>query len=100
MQVARSGGSVAWRLTGFDNTRSMGALVFTFHDSGGNTIAPGMIRIDATLDFSRYFAASDLGGAFLLRLAFPVTGDASGIASCEAALTNSAGSSRTTRTTF
>ena len=100
MQTVRSGGVVELRITGFDNTRSLSALAFTFYDVGGNVIAPGVIRADAAADFSRYFAASDLGGVFLLRLAFPVTGDSSGIASCDAALTNSAGSTKTARTTF
>ncbi|MEO8370698.1 MAG: hypothetical protein ABI806_16055, partial [Candidatus Solibacter sp.] len=83
----------------FDNTRSLGALSFTFFDAAGGVIAPGVIRADASADFARYFATSQ-AGVFLLRLAFPVTGDTSGIAACEAALTNSAGATKTARTAF
>ena len=99
VQTVRSGGVVELRITGFDNTRSLGALAFTFYDAGGNALAPGVIGADAATDFARYFAGSE-AGTFLLRLAFPVTGDAMGIVSCEATLTNSAGSTKTARTGF
>ena len=64
------------------------------------SIAPGTLRVDAASDFARYFAGSDLGGVFLLRAVFPVTGDAAVIAACEATLTNTSGSSSTQRTYF
>jgi hypothetical protein len=99
-QGVRSAGAVEVRIAGFDNTRSLGALSFTFYDAAGNPIAPGAIRTDAAADFAKYFAASDLGGVFLLRAVFPVTGDAALVASCEATLANSAGSSKTQRTSF
>ncbi len=99
-QAVRSGGAVEIRITGFDNTRSLGQLSFTFYDAAGNPIAPGAIRTDAAKDFAGYFAGSDLGGVFLLRAVFPVTGDVNLIASCEATLVNSAGSAKTQRTPF
>jgi hypothetical protein len=96
----RSAGTLAVSITGFDNTRSLGALSFTFYDAVGNPIAPGAIGTDATADFAHYFAGSGLGGVFLLRAEFPVTGDPNMVASCEASLTNSAGTSKTQRTSF
>ena len=99
-QAVRSAGTLAVSITGFDNTRSLGALSFTFYDADGNPIAPGAIRADATADFAQYFAGSGLGGVFLLRAEFPVTGNAAMVASCEATLANSAGSTRTQRTSF
>src|SRR5450759_546071 len=99
-QGVRSAGTVEVRITGFDNTRSLGTLSFTFYDAAGNPIAPGAIRADAAADFAQYFAASGLGGVFLLRAIFPVTGDAALVASCEATLANSAGSAKTQRTSF
>jgi hypothetical protein len=99
-QGVRSAGAVEIRITGFDNTRSLGSLSFTFYDAVGNAIAPGAIRTDAAADFAKYFAGSDLGGVFLLRAVFPVTGDAALVASCEATLANSAGSAKTQRTSF
>jgi hypothetical protein len=99
-QTVRSSGQLEVRVTGFDNTRTLGALAFTFYDATGNAISPGTIRTDASADFSRYFAASGLGGVFLLRAVFPVTGDATVVASCEAALTNSVGEARSQRASF
>jgi hypothetical protein len=88
-QGMRSNGAIEIRVTGFDNTRTLGALSFTFYDGAGKAIASS--HSDAAGDFARYFAGSDLGGVFLLRAVFPVSGDASQVASCEVALTNAAG---------
>jgi hypothetical protein len=99
-QGVRLAGTLAVSITGFDNTRSLGALSFTFYDAAGNAIAPGAIGKDATADFAQYFAGSDLGGVFLLRAVFPVTGDAAVVASCAVTLSNSAGSTKTERTFF
>jgi hypothetical protein len=100
VQAVRSAGTVEIQVTGFDNTRSLGALSFTFYDAAGNPLPPGTIRTDATADFTTYFAASNLGGVFLLHAVFPVTGDTAHVASCDATLANSAGSAKTQRTFF
>src|SRR5260370_25391535 len=100
VQAVRSAGSIEIQVTGFDNTRSLGALSFTFYDAAGNPLPPGTIRTDALADFTKYFATSNLGGVFLLRAVFPVTGDATLLASCDATLANSAGSAKTQRTYF
>jgi hypothetical protein len=99
-RAGRSATSIEIDITGFDNTRTIGALSFTFYDAAGKAIAPGIIRTDAASDFASYFAGSDLGGVFLLRAVFPVTGDISVVTSCEATLTNTSGSSSTQRTFF
>jgi len=96
----RSANAVEIDITGFDNTRTIGALSFTFYDAAGKAISPGSIRTDAASAFASYFAGSDLGGVFLLRAVFPVAGDGSVVTSCEATLTNTAGSSSTQRTFF
>jgi hypothetical protein len=100
VQGIRSSGSIEVRVTGFDNTRSLGQLAFTFYDPSGAAIAPGAIRTDSTKDFGAFFQTSGAGGVFLLRAVFPVTGNASGIASFDVALTNSAGTSKTSLTLF
>jgi hypothetical protein len=100
MQGIRSETGLEVRITGFDNTRSLGSLTFTFYDTAGKTIAPGALRTDVEKDFAGYFANSGLGGIFLLRAVFPVNGDASGVASCQATLTNAAGTATTQRTAF
>jgi hypothetical protein len=100
VQGVRSAGSIEVRVTGFDNTRSMGQLAYTFYDAAGNVIAPGAIPADASGDFARFFAASDGGGAFLLRATFPVTGDAAQVASFEVTAANGVGSTKSSRTPF
>jgi hypothetical protein len=100
VQGLRASGSIELRVTGFDNTRSLGQLAFTFYDPAGSAIAPGAIRTDSSQDFAAFFQASDAGGVFLLRAVFPVTGNASGIASFDVALTNSAGTAKTSLTLF
>jgi hypothetical protein len=92
-------GSVVVQIAGFDNTRSAGALSFTFYDAGGNLIAPGAISANATAAFAQYFNSSE-GGGFLLSATFPVTGDASQITYVQAAFSNSAGTSTTLRTSL
>jgi hypothetical protein len=92
-------GSVVVQIAGFDNTRSAGALSFTFYDAGGNLIAPGAIPANATAAFAQYFSTSE-GGGFLLSATFPVTGDASQITYVQAAFSNSAGTSTTLRTSL
>jgi hypothetical protein len=99
-QAARSGGSIEVQVTGYDNTRTAGPLSFTFFDSLGNAVAPGTIRADGTAAFNKFFQESDVGGTFVLRAVFPVTGDPSGVASFAAEFTNSAGTITTAKTRF
>jgi P pilus assembly chaperone PapD len=63
-------------LIGFDNTHSASQLAFTFYDSSGRVLLPGVIRVDATPDFKRYFDSNVAAGSFALRATFPVTGGA------------------------
>jgi hypothetical protein len=88
------------RVTGFDNTHTAGLLTFTFFDAAGNAIAPGAIRTDATASFASYFQSSNLGGVFLLKADFPVTGNPSQVSTFQAQIANSAGTAQTARTAF
>jgi hypothetical protein len=98
VQGVRSSGSVEVDLTGFDNTRTAGALTFTFFDANGNElVAP--VQANGSSDFAAYFQNS-AGGAFELKAVFPVTGDTSQIASFQAVVANSAGNATTARTSF
>lgn len=97
-QGVRSAGSVEVDLTGFDNTRTAGALSFTFYDAGGNALA-APIQANGSSEFAAYFQNS-AGGTFELKAIFPVAGDTSRIAAFQAAVTNSAGTATTPRTNF
>jgi hypothetical protein len=97
-QAARTAAGIELRIGGVDNTRTAGAVTFTFFDASGAALPA--ISVDYTRDFAGYFAASDQGGAFLLRSVFPVTGDASTIREFAVQMTNAAGSSTTGRVKF
>jgi hypothetical protein len=97
-EATRTTSSLTVRVTGFDNTRTAGPLAFTFYDRAGNAIAPAPIQTSA--DFSSYFQTSGLGGLFLLNAVFPVNGDPNQIGSFDVQMTNTAGVSKTARTSF
>jgi P pilus assembly chaperone PapD len=87
-------------LSGFDNSRTVSQLAFTFYDRSGSMLQPGAIRVDGTNDFRQFFAGSNLGGVFSLKASFPVTGDSSMIGSAEVELTNSTGVGKSQRVQF
>jgi hypothetical protein len=97
-QGVRSTGTVEVDLTGFDNTRTAGALEFTFYDASGNEIA-APIQANGSSSFAAYFQNS-AGGTFELKAVFPVQGDTSQITAFQAVVTNSAGQATTARTSF
>ncbi len=99
---ARSGSSLEVRVIGYDNTRSLSKLAFTFYDKSSNIVQPGQIPVDVTTTFRDYFTASqkEVGGVFLLRVVFPITGDASGIGSVDVEITNSNGVAHPARVQF
>jgi hypothetical protein len=84
-------GDLDIQVTGFDNTYSAGAMMFTFFNTSGQALPPGAIRADFTQDFRAFFTRTQAGSAFQTRVSFPVLGDTSGIASVDLQLTNSAG---------
>jgi hypothetical protein len=98
-QATRGAGAIEVDVAGFDNTRTAGAVTFTFFDSQGNAIAPGAIRIDSTAAFAGYFQNS-AGGTFLLKAVFPITGDATQITAFEADLSNATGTTKGAKTNF
>jgi hypothetical protein len=100
LQVERASNTLTLQLTGYDNTQSISVLTFTFFDAAGNVIAPGGLSADSRTAFQSYYSFSDLGGLFRLNSQFPVTGDTSAIRSVEVQLTNSAGTAKSTRTSF
>ena len=96
---ARAGSSLEVTLAGFDNTRSLSELSFTFY-SNGQPMAGMPVKISATADFGRWWSASTLGGIFQLKAAFPVTGDISKITGVDMQMTSSSGPSAVQRITF
>ena len=97
--ATRSKAAVTVQLSGFDNTRTAGALTFSFFDAGGNILA-GPISADGGPAFQTYFHTSPTGGGFGLEAVFPVGGDPARIKSFTASVTNLAGTTTTAQTPF
>jgi hypothetical protein len=89
--ATRRTGNLDIQLIGLDNTYSAGIMAFTFLDTSGQALPPGVIRTDFTQDFRTFFTKTQAGSAFQVRVSFPVTGDTTGIGGVDVQLTNSAG---------
>lgn len=100
VRATRNGSMLEVEITGYDNTRTLNQLAFTFLGANGDVIQPGAIRVDTAADFSKYFANSTLGGSFTLKAIFPVAGVITNIASTQVEVTNSSGVAQTGKTTF
>ena len=99
-RLSRGANGVELALAGFDNTRSVSRIVFTFYGADGRLLEPGPIAVDLAAEFRRYFESSALGGMFALRAVFPVMGDAGAVAGVEVELANSVAATRTSRIGF
>jgi hypothetical protein len=100
LRAIKNGSMLEVEITGFDNTRTLNQLAFTFLTSNGDVIQPGAIRVDTTADFGKYFANSTLGGSFTLKAIFPVAGVITNIASTQVEVTNSSGVAQTGKAAF
>ena len=92
--------NVELQINGWDNARTASRIVFRFFNASGGVIAPGDISVDGSEAFRQYFGTSDLGGVFGLHAMFPVTGDSNQVVAAEVQLTNSVGTSQTTKIQF
>ena len=96
-KILRSATGLEVKLTGFDTSRTASRVSFTFYDRDWNVIAPGAISADVAAGFRQYFDISEVGGMFLLRAVFPVTGNALKVVAVETEFTNAHGQTRTPR---
>jgi len=77
---------------GFDNTHAASSLAFTFYNTSGTIVAPGLIQSNVTGAFASYYQTNpQAGGTFHLQATFPVTGDITQIGSVQVQFTNPAG---------
>lgn len=99
--AVRRVGDLDVSITGLDNTYSASQLAFTFYDSSGATIAPGVISVNATTAFHQYFFTADqAGGQFALLATFPVAGDVTLIAAFDVQISNSVGATKSQKISF
>ncbi len=82
---------------GYDTSRSTSIVSFTFYDATGDTIAPGLIQVNAAKAFADYYATTELGSVFKLAAVFPVSGDASLIKTADVVFSNALGSTQPRR---
>src|SRR5262249_18420738 len=87
--------SLEMTVTGFDNSRSMAEVTFTFYDTNGVVIDPGAIHSPVMTAFDNYFRTAIAGGMFSMRAVFPVTGNTRNIDQVEIEVRNGIGVSRT-----
>lgn len=92
VKASKNGSMLEVEITGYDNSRSVEQLSFTFYSARGVALQPGAIRVDGSADFRRFFENSATGGGFTLKAIFPVAGAISEIASAEIDISNVAGS--------
>ena len=95
-------GQLNVEVVGYDNTYSAGPMSFTFLDANGKPIGSA-VSADFSSNFQSYFTTAPVAGsgsAFLIRVSFPVTGNASEVVSVQATLGNSAGQAQTGTLTF
>lgn len=85
-------------VSGFDNTYSVGSMSFSFFDRSGGAITT--LPADFASSFRAFFLNQTAGSAFLMRVTFPVTGDASQVGGVEVLLNNTVGAIRTPRLNF
>lgn len=98
--LVRGVGGMEVSVKGFDNTRSATRVSFTFWNDNGELIQPGTLTADASFAFQRYFAATETGGLFLLKVNFSATGSTQQVKEAQLEFFNNAGSSRTERLKF
>lgn len=102
LSVARAAASAAAAevvFTGFDTTRTVSRLSFTFFLKNGQAASPGRIDAEVGTAFSNYFKTVS-GGAFTLRANFPVAGTSTELEGVEVEIVNSAGTSQAGRLRF
>ncbi len=102
LSAARASSSSAMAevvLTGFDTTRTVSRISFTFYLKNGQAASPGRIDADVAAPFTDYYKSVS-GSTFSLRANFPVSGTFTELDGVEVEVANSAGSSRTGRLRF
>ncbi len=96
----RGAGSVEVEVRGFDNSRTVSEVAFTFFDTGGRPLPGQPLRSQVADLFRDYFQKSVAGGMFALTASFPVTGEVSLLGAVEVQFTSAPGTSEKLRIAF
>jgi len=87
-------------LQGFDNTRTMNAVAFTWFHKDGSLIGGGPIVSVVEGLVANYFRNYFNGGGWVAQFSFPVAGSPENVTALEIEAFNSAGSTKAQRVTF
>lgn len=93
---ARASGLPEVVLTGWDNTRTVSKVTFTWYLKTGQIAAPGRMEADVATQFRDYFGKNP-GGTFQLRAKFPLSGSASELDGVEVEISSAQGAVQTGR---
>jgi hypothetical protein len=96
--ATRNGSQIEVVAVGYDNTLSASQLSFVFYNKSGATLTAAPILYNASGDFKKFFSTSTFGGAFQLKAIFPVSGDITQIGGCDLEVSNSQGTTRSSKT--
>ena len=99
-RLLRSLSTISLTLTGFDNTRSISTLAFTWYHKDGSVIGGGPLVSHVGTIFGTYFRNSAGGSGFSATASFPVSGSTENVVALEIEAVNSAGSTRAARIAF
>ncbi|MEK7753998.1 MAG: choice-of-anchor D domain-containing protein [Acidobacteriota bacterium] len=97
VKALRSGSQIEVQIVGYDNVRTVSQMTFTFYDARDAALSPGPIKVDLAAKFRDHFETTAVGGAFALRVVFPIVGQVSDVVSLEVDTANSAGPTRSSR---
>lgn len=98
--VARTLNTLTVQLKGFDNTRSMNAVAFTWFHKDGSTIGgTPLVSVVESL-MANYFRTYQSGSGWVAQFSFPVGGSPENVTGLQIEAFNSAGSTKTQRVSF
>ena len=99
--ITRTAATLSVRLQGFDNTRTMNAIAFTWFHKDGSLIGGGPIVSVVESLVANYFRNYSSGGGWVAQFSFPVvSGSPESVTALEIEAFNFAGSTKAQRVTF
>jgi hypothetical protein len=90
-------------VVGYSTTRSLSQAAFRFTPRAGSNVQNADVTVNVSSQFTTWYQSTDsqqFGSQFRLRIPFTVQGDINALGSVSVTLTNSAGTSQPTSTSF
>jgi hypothetical protein len=90
-------------VVGYSTPRSLSQAAFRFSPRAGSNVQSGDVTLNVTSQFTTWYQSADsqqFGSQFRMRIPFTVQGDINALGSVSVTLTNAAGTSEPTSTSF